>query len=94
MKNYTLRTHSNPSINATHRLRASLLQLQTALTAAESGVPACPPRLDANEQCALQLIARMQARYKRLAPFSEWSDVPNPQGARLNLPEMAGTHAG
>lgn len=55
----TLRAASHPS----------LLGLQRALRLAESVVPARPIYPDAHEQRALQLIARMQADYKKAQPF-------------------------
>ncbi|MBI4762297.1 MAG: hypothetical protein ACOYYF_12095 [Chloroflexota bacterium] len=60
-----LRTHPSPSV----KLRASLLPLRAALTLAESGTPSRPRRMDAGERLAMQLIARMQARYKKTKPF-------------------------
>jgi hypothetical protein len=81
MKTHTLRTHPNPSI----KLRASLLHLQETLTAAGSGVPARPPRADLNEQRALQLIARMQAEYKKIAPFLDLHDIPNPDARTVHV---------
>ncbi|HEY5731825.1 MAG TPA: hypothetical protein VIS72_17395 [Anaerolineales bacterium] len=56
-KNKTL--HSHPS----------LLPLRTALTLAERESPSRPRRGDTNERLAMQLIARMQARYKKQSPF-------------------------
>jgi len=47
----------------------SLLSLRMALTLAESGVPSRPHRVDINERLAMQLIARMQARYQKADPF-------------------------
>ncbi|GAB4464255.1 MAG: hypothetical protein Kow0070_25830 [Anaerolineales bacterium] len=47
----------------------SLLPLRAALTFAESGTPARPRHMDADERRAMQLIARMQARYKKTQPF-------------------------
>ena len=63
------------------------------MSAAESEAPACPPRIDANEQLALQLIARMQADYKKAAPFLEGSEASSAYSARTHLSEMAGIHA-
>ncbi|MEP0807067.1 MAG: hypothetical protein HRF47_16420 [Chloroflexota bacterium] len=51
------------------RTHPSLLPLRAALTFAESGTPARPRRMDADERRAMQLIARMQARYKKVQPF-------------------------
>lgn len=53
----------------TLRPHPSLFPLQAALTAAGSGVPSRPRRVDVNERLAMQLIARMQARYKKTNPF-------------------------
>lgn len=77
----------------TLRTHPSLLLLREALTAAERATPARPRRVDANEQRALQLIARMQARYKKSLPFLE-GDIPAPQSLQLGFHEMAETHAG
>ncbi len=66
----------------------NLLLLQAALAAAESGVPACPPRTDANEQRAAQLIAQMQAAYKRPKLFMGLQDIPSPQGVQVTVPAL------
>ena len=71
----------------------SLLALRNALSAAESLVPARPPYFDTNEQLALQLIARMQARYKKSLPFLDLRDIPESYVDRQQLQEMAGAHA-
>jgi hypothetical protein len=75
-----LRTHPSPSI----KFRASLLPLRMALTAAERESPARPRRIDVNERLAMQLIARMQAGYKKANPFIVWREEPR---------GMAGGHA-
>ena len=62
----------------------SLLSLRMALTLAESGVPSRPHRVDTNERLAMQLIARMQSRYKKKNPFLS-------PGERLY--RLAGGHA-
>ena len=54
----------------------SLLPLRMALTAAERESPSTPHRVDANERRALQLIARMQAKHKKVFPFLNAQDVP------------------
>jgi hypothetical protein len=77
----------------TLRTYPSLLSLQKALSAAESVAPARPPRIDANERLALQLIARMQADYKKSLPFSDLQDISRPYVHREHIREMAGTHA-
>ena len=71
----------------------SLIALQRALSAAETEVPACPPRIDANERLAMQLIARMQANYKKSVPFIDLQDTSGPYANLEHIPEMAGTHA-
>lgn len=71
----------------------SLLALRNALSAAESVVPSRPPYFDTNEQLALQLIARMQARYKKSQPFLDLRDIPEAHVYRQQLQEMAGAHA-
>lgn len=53
----------------TRQAHPSLLPLQMALIAAERESPACPRRVDANQRLAMQLIARMQADYKKSSPF-------------------------
>jgi len=82
MKTSTIQTHP------------SLLPLREALIAAESGVPSRPPRVDANELRALQLIARMQAHYKKVMPFLDSQDIPVHQGLRLNLPALTNARVG
>ena len=72
----------------------NLLPLREALIAAESGVPARPPCVDSNEQRAMQLIAQIRADYKRLNPFLNLRDIPNPQGALADMPAMTTVHAG
>jgi hypothetical protein len=47
----------------------SLFPLRAALTLAESAAPSRPRRLNCDERLAMQLIARMQARYKKRRPF-------------------------
>ena len=71
----------------------SLLPLRRALSLAESATPSRPRRLDANEQRALQLIARMQAGYKKSQPFLNLQDVPGPSAHRQSIHEMADAHA-
>jgi hypothetical protein len=91
-KTNPLRAHPNPSIRSSS-VRASLLLLREALTAAERATPSHPRRVDANEQRALQLIARMQAPYQKVTPFLEGCDTPGRQGVPVQFHEMAGTHA-
>jgi hypothetical protein len=55
--------------NRTFQTHPSLLPLRMALTLAESRSPARPRRVDTNERLAMQLIARMQSRYKKTNPF-------------------------
>jgi hypothetical protein len=55
--------------NRTLHAHPSLLPLRMALIAAERESPASPRRVDFNERLAMQLIARMQARYKKADPF-------------------------
>ena len=71
----------------------SLIALQRALSAAETEIPARPPQIDANERLAMQLIARMQAYYKKSLPFIDLQDIPGPYAHLEHIPEMAGTHA-
>ena len=65
----------------------SLLPLRRALIVAEWESPAHPPRMDANEQLALQLLARMQAEYKKVSPFFNMPDH------RKNLKKVTGIDA-
>jgi len=55
---------ANKRTNQTH---PSLLPLRMVLIAAESGSPARPPRIDANEQRALRLIQKMRTEHKKPA---------------------------
>ena len=71
----------------------SLLALRNALSVAESVAPARPPHFDRNEQLALQLIARMQARYKKSLPFLDLRDIPESYVYHQQLQETAGTYA-
>ncbi len=66
----------------------SLLPLRMALVAAESGSPSRPPRIDANEQRAMQLIEQVKAEYKKQQFAMSWSDIPSPQGFHVNLQVM------
>jgi hypothetical protein len=50
--------------------------------------------VDINEQRALQLIARVQARYKRVMPFVNLQDIPSPQGAQVNVAVLSNVHSG
>jgi hypothetical protein len=71
----------------------SLLPLRMALTLAERESPACPPRMDANERLAMQLIEKVKAEYKKPLPLLNWTDIPSQQGYRESLHPMAVTHA-
>ena len=71
----------------------SLLALQRALSVAENATPSRPRLLDVNEQRALQLIARMQADYKKSQPFLDLQEVSDLSIHRQPLHEMVGTHA-
>jgi len=53
----------------TRQAHPSLLPLRMALIAAERESPASPCRVDVNQRLAMQLIARMQADYKKSSPF-------------------------
>ncbi len=66
----------------------SLLPLRMALIAAESGSPARPPRIDANEQRAVQLIANVKAEYKKQQFVLTWNDIPSSNGIRTTLHKM------
>jgi hypothetical protein len=71
----------------------SLVELQRALRVAENATPSRPRLLDANEQRALQLIARMQADYKKSQPFVDGLDIPGSSTQRRPVHEMAGVYA-
>lgn len=71
----------------------SLLPLRIALSLAESGSPSRPPRMDVNEQLALQLIEKMKTSYKKPQPFLNWNDIPSQHGFRESLQKMAVSHA-
>jgi len=49
--------------------------------------------MDANEQLAMQLIARMQARHKKVFPFLSAQDIPDVYGIQIHIQEMVETHA-
>jgi hypothetical protein len=55
--------------NRTLQAHPSLFPLRAALTSAESRSPARPRSVDSNERLAMQLIARMQAGYRKARPF-------------------------
>jgi hypothetical protein len=79
MDKQTLRTHP------------SLLSLRMALIAAESETPACPPRVDRNEQLAMLLIERMQREFKKSFSFTASSDIAPFDTVRLQ--EAIPSHA-
>jgi hypothetical protein len=68
----------------------SLFPLRMALVAAEGGVPPRPPRVDSNEQMALQLIQKMKTEYRKPLPFTSWKDNSKPNSFRLL--EVIGTN--
>jgi hypothetical protein len=70
--------------NKTHQSHPSLLPLRAALALAESEVPSRPHRVDSNERLAMQLIARVQARYQKADLF-----LRSGEGLR----RLAGDHA-
>ena len=76
----------------TSQTHPSLLPLRMALVAAESGSPARPPRIDTNEQRALQLIQKMKTEYQKPLPFTSWKDDPVLNTFRLR--EVIGTNVG
>jgi hypothetical protein len=80
-KKNTLRTHP------------SLLPLRMALIAAVSESPACPPRMDVNEQRAMQLIEKVKAEYKKQQFVMNWSDIPSPRGLHVDLQVMVNSNA-
>ena len=70
----------------------SLLPLRMALIAAESGSPSRPPRIDANEQRAVELIAKLKAGYKKPLPVLTWNDIPSQHGLQTSPHEMIVAH--
>jgi len=79
---------------STLRSHPSLLQLRVALTLAQSESPALPPHADANEQRAMQLIARMQAEHKKVSPFLKVQAVPAAYIFHKLLQDVVPSHAG
>ena len=77
----------------TLRAHPSLLPLRMALSAAVSESPACPPRMDVNEQRAMQLIAKVKAEYKKQQSVMNWNDIPNPRGLHVDLQVMVNSNA-
>ena len=71
----------------------SLLPLRMVLIAAESGSPSRPPRIDANEQRAMQLIENVKAGYKKQQFVLRWDDIPSPHGFHANLQVMVHSNA-
>ena len=71
----------------------SLLPLRMALIAAASESPACPPRMDVNEQRAMQLIAKVKAEYKKQQFVMHWNDIPSPHGLRADLHAVVHSNA-
>jgi hypothetical protein len=62
-----------------------------ALIAAESGSPARPPQVTADEQRAMDLIERMKTEYGKPLPFTSWKDDSILSSFRLQ--EVIGSHA-
>jgi len=77
----------------TFQAHPSLLPLRMALIAAESGSPSRPPRMDVNEQLALQLTERVKAEYKKQPFVMNWNDIPSPHAYHANLQIMVNNHA-
>ena len=78
---------------STFHTHPSLLPLRMALIVAERESPARPPRMDANEQRALQLIEKVRAEYKKQQFVLNLNDIPSQHGCRESLHEMSVTHA-
>ncbi|HSG44298.1 MAG TPA: hypothetical protein VLA72_14205 [Anaerolineales bacterium] len=68
----------------------SLLPLRAALIAAERESPASPPRVDPNEQRALQLISKMKKEFNKSSAFTSWKD--NETLRSFNLQEVIGSN--
>jgi hypothetical protein len=71
-----------------HQTYPSLLPLRMALVMAASESPARPPRMDANEQRAMQLIEKLKAEHKKQQVVLTWNDIPSPNGIRTTIHEM------
>jgi len=71
----------------------SLLPLRMALTAAERESPSRPRRVDVNERRAMQLIARMQAKHKKVSPFLSVQDIPVSNDVSQQLQKAASIDA-
>ena len=79
--------------NVLHASRhPSLLPLRMTLIVAVSGSPARPPRMDANEQRAIQLIAKVKAEHKKQQIVLTWNDIPSPNGVHATISEMTVMH--
>lgn len=78
---------------STLRSHPSLLPLRMALITAENGSPSRPPRIDVNEQRALQLIEQVKAEYKKQQFVMNWNDIPSPQGFHTHLQITVSSHA-
>lgn len=65
------KTHRKSSPQGGH---PSLLPLRTVLVAAKKESPSRPQQVDPDEQCALELIARMKTEYRKPLPFTNWKD--------------------
>lgn len=76
--------------NKTVRTHPSLLLLRKALIAAEKESPASPPRVDPNEQRALQLISKMKTEFKKSSAFTSWKD--DETLSSFNLQEVIGSN--
>jgi hypothetical protein len=86
-------TKQSLHLSAPQGAHPSLLLLRKALNTAENGTPPRPPFIDANEQLAMQLIARMQADYKKAIPFLNGQEAASSYDACTHLQEVAGIHA-
>jgi hypothetical protein len=62
-----------------------------ALVVAEWETPARPPRVDFNEQKALQLIQKMKTEYRKPLPLISWMD--NSSSKPFGLQDVIGTNA-
>jgi len=74
----------------TLRSHPSLLQLRMALIVAESGSPARPPRVTADERRALELIEKMRTEFSKPLPFTSWKDDTTLNSFRLQ--EVIGSY--
>lgn len=75
----------------TLRSHPSLFPLRMALIVAESGSPARPPHVTADERRALELIEKMRTEFSKPLPFTNWKDDDTILNS-FRLQEVIGSH--